>query len=39
MDRLHEKGFITRPGRAKPVLFTEQGLKESQRLFQALFSR
>jgi len=39
MDRLHEKGFISRPGAAKSVLLTEQGLKESQRLFEALFTR
>ena len=38
MDRLHEKGFIENPvGKTKSVLFTEEGLKESRRLFQKLF--
>lgn len=40
MGRLHEKGFITDPvGKAKSVTFTEEGLQEAQRLFEALFSR
>ena len=40
MSRLHEKGYITDPvSKAKSVLFTEEGLRESQRLFQALFTR
>jgi hypothetical protein len=40
MRRLHEKGYITDPvGKAKSVLFTEEGLRESQRLLQALFAR
>lgn len=40
MDRLHEKGFISRPaGRAKSVELTEAGEAESTRLFQALFAR
>jgi hypothetical protein len=40
MGRLHEKGYITDPvTQAKSVLFTEEGLRESQRLFQTLFSR
>jgi len=40
MKRLHEKGYITDPiGKAKSVSFTEEGLRESQRLFQALFTR
>jgi hypothetical protein len=38
MRRLHEKGYITDPvSKAKSVLFTEEGPRESQRLFQALF--
>jgi len=38
MDRLHEKGFITDPkGKAKSVVFTELGLRESERLLIALF--
>ena len=40
MDRLHEKGFISRPaGKAKSVVLTEAGEAESARLFQALFAR
>jgi hypothetical protein len=40
MGRLHQKGYITDPvGKAKSVLFTEEGLRESQRLFAALFCR
>jgi hypothetical protein len=38
MNRLHEKGYISDPvGKAKSVLFTEEGLRESERLFQELF--
>jgi hypothetical protein len=40
MGRLHQKGYISDPaGKAKSVLFTEEGLRESERLFDALFSR
>lgn len=40
MNRLHDKGLITDPkSKAKSVLFTEEGLVESQRLFKMLFSR
>lgn len=40
MGRLHEKGYITDPvGKAKSVLFTEGGARESERLLQALFGR
>ncbi len=40
MGRLHQKGYITDPiGKAKSFLFTEDGLRESQRLFDALFCR
>jgi hypothetical protein len=40
LDRLHEKGFITDPkSKAKSVIFTEEGLKESQRVFQRSFAR
>lgn len=40
MGRLHEKGYITDPvGKAKSVLFTEDGARESQRLLQVLFGR
>lgn len=39
MNRLHEKGLIGNPvGKAKSVVFTEEGLKESERLFQKLFT-
>lgn len=40
LGRLHEKGLIDNPvGKAKSVLFTDEGLKESQRLFQTLFTK
>ena len=40
MGRLHRKGYISDPaGKAKSVLFTEEGLRESERLFEALFRR
>jgi hypothetical protein len=39
MNRLHEKGMIFDPvGKAKSVVFTEEGLRESERLFHKLFS-
>ena len=39
MNRLHEKGYISDPvGKAKSVVLTEEGLKESERLFKKLFS-
>ena len=38
MSRLHEKGFISNPARkAKSVRLTEEGLRESERLFTKLF--
>ena len=38
MARLHEKGYITDPvGKAKSVVFTEEGLRESERLLNVLF--
>jgi len=38
MGRLHEKGYISDPvGKAKSVVFTEEGLAESKRLFEELF--
>ena len=38
MARLHEKGYITDPvGKAKAVTFTEEGLRESERLLKVLF--
>ena len=39
MNRLHEKGFITDPrGKAKSVVFTEEGLSEAPKLLEELFS-
>jgi hypothetical protein len=40
MDRLHRKGMIENPvGKAKSVVLTDEGLKESERLFRKLFER
>jgi hypothetical protein len=40
MSRLHEKGFIFDPvGKAKSVVLTDAGLKESERLFKQLFAK
>nr|WP_281419233.1 DUF6429 family protein [Marinobacterium ramblicola] len=40
MNRLHEKGLIGDPiGKAKSVLLTEAGLRESERLLLKLFSK
>ena len=40
MSRLHEKGFISDPvGKAKSVVFTEEGLRESERLLYELFGK
>jgi len=40
MNRLHEKGYISNPvGKAKSVILTEKGLKESERLFKKLFGK
>lgn len=40
MTRLHEKGFISDPiGKAKSVALSDEGLRESERLFQALFGK
>jgi len=40
MGRLHARGLISDPqGRAKSVVFTDEGLREAQRLLQALFER
>lgn len=36
MDRLHAKGLICDPvGKAKAVVFTDEGRRESERLFGA----
>ena len=38
MDRLHERGLISDPkGKAKSIVFTEEGLKQSEELFEKLF--
>jgi hypothetical protein len=38
MARLHDKGHISDPrGKAKSVVFTKQGLAESERLLSNLF--
>lgn len=40
MDRLHEKGYISDPqGRAKSVMFTEEGLAQSERLLEEMFGK
>ncbi|MBI1869227.1 MAG: hypothetical protein HYS06_13195 [Methylocystis sp.] len=40
MDRLFEKGFIANPAnRAKSVVFTEEGLRRSRELFEAMFTK
>jgi hypothetical protein len=39
MNRLHEKGFISDPvGKAKSVVFTDEGERRSEALFRELFS-
>jgi hypothetical protein len=40
MGRLHAKGYIADPvSKAKSVVLTEDGARESERLLQALFTR
>ena len=40
LDRPDRKGMISDPvGKAKSVVFTEQGRREAERLFRALFAR
>jgi hypothetical protein len=40
MNRLYEKGFICDPvNKTKSVVFTDEGLAESKRLFEELFCR
>jgi uncharacterized protein DUF6429 len=39
MERLHTKGFISDPvGKAKSVVFTDEGLRQSEALFRKLFT-
>ena len=40
MNRLHERGYITDPrGKAKSVVFTEEGMGRAKRLLEELFSK
>jgi hypothetical protein len=40
MNRLHQKGFISDPvGKAKSVVLTDEGFRESERLFKKLFAQ
>lgn len=40
LGRLHAKGLIDDPvGRAQSVVLTEEGLRRSEALFEALFTR
>jgi hypothetical protein len=40
MDRLHQSGYISDPrGRAKSVVFTEEGLERSKGLLEKLFGK
>ena len=39
LDRLHQKGMIADPvNKAKSVVFTEEGLRRAEELFQAMFT-
>jgi hypothetical protein len=40
MNRLHQAGYITDPrGKAKSVVFTEEGLERANHLLEDLFSK
>jgi hypothetical protein len=40
MHRLHEKGYISDPrGKAKSVVFTEEGFDRAERLLEELFGK
>jgi len=40
LDRLYEKGMISNPrGKAKSVVFTEEGLRRSNELFDSMFTK
>ena len=40
MNRLHEKGMIDNPvSKAKSVVFTEEGLRRSKKLFARMFMK
>jgi Domain of unknown function (DUF6429) len=39
MERLHTKGMISDPvGKAKSVVFTDEGLRQSEALFREFFA-
>ena len=38
LERLHARGLISNPvGKAKSVVFTDEGLREAERLFGQMF--
>jgi Domain of unknown function (DUF6429) len=40
MGRLHDRGWISDPvGKAKSVMFTEEGLQRAEVLLQSLFTK
>ena len=40
LERLHARGLITDPvNKAKSVILTDEGLRQSEELFRALFTR
>jgi hypothetical protein len=40
MDRLHQQGYISDPrGKAKSVVFTEEGLDRAKELLEKLFGK
>jgi hypothetical protein len=40
MNRLYEKGYISNPvSKAKSIVFTDEGLRESERLLKELFGK
>jgi hypothetical protein len=40
LDRLHQKGYISNPARrAKSIVFSDEGLRQAERLFKKFFSR
>lgn len=40
MDRLHRKGMIENPvGKAKSIVFTDDGLRRSKELFEKMFTK
>ena len=40
LDRLHDKGLISNPAsKAKSVVFSEEGLRRAEALFDAMFRK